>query len=254
MLPAKELTFIQHLGRITAGVGHCCGMRFIARPDVHQPDQIRDDILHQFGQHKCAPSQGLNAELLFKLKWLLTKEGYISENLVNKTAGMPSQATIYHHLGSFRQIYRMLGYHPRKGVFTQSVHRRQTYHIRDELIRQLKNFFPDRMRVLRSSARRRPELEFDSKHLVSISICRARRTRDGRLEWLFIPVPKNERDHAVLLCLLDESNTKRFMCYLLPSAKMSSRHFFKQDDPMLAAGIQVDDLSQTHRNVDLFKH
>jgi len=251
-LPVKQLTFIEKSGRVVAGVCHCCGARFLAPPDVDQPQQIRDDILNQLGQHKCVPNQGRDTELLRQLKWLLTKKGYLSEKLVRKTVGMPSLATIYHYLGSFRQIYRILGYRPRIGVFRGSEHRHQTYHVRDQLIHQLEVLFPDRIRVVHSHGKTRPELQLNGRHVISISICRARKTRTGQLQWVFHPVPKDEREHTMLLCLLDESNTKCVIYYLLPNAKMSSNHCFEQDDPMLAAGSRVPNLSQIPEIVDRF--
>jgi hypothetical protein len=241
---AKQLTFIEKSGRVAAGVCHCCGARFLAPPDTYQPQQIRDDILTQFGQHKCAPGQGRDPELLRKLKWLLTKKGYLSEELVKRTAGMPSLATIYHRFGRFERIYRILGYRPRSDVFTGSEHREQTYHVRDQLIHQLKVLFPNRIRVVHSQGKTRPEVQLNGGYRISISICRAKRKRDGALQWMFHPVPKDEREHFMLLCLLDESNTKCSIYYVLPSAKMGSNHSFKQDDPMLAKAIRVDDLSQ----------
>jgi len=251
-LRADQLTFIQKQGRIAAGVCHHCGTRFVAPPDLDQSDQVREDILNQFAQHKCAPNQGRDAELLRKLKWLLVKKGYLSENLVKRTAGMPSLITFYHHLGGFRRIYKILGYLPRTGVFTGSEHRQRTYHVRDQLIHRLEVLFPDRITVVHPRGKTRPVLQLDGASTISVSICRARRTRDGELQWVFHPLPKDERGHIMLLCLLDESNTKSLICYLLPTAKMASNHFFKQADPMLAAGIRVDDLSQLPAMVDRF--
>jgi hypothetical protein len=248
----RQLTFIEKSGRVAAGVCHCCGARFLAPPNTDQPQQIRDDILGQFGQHKCAPSQGRDPELLRKLKWLLTKNGYLSEKLVKKTPGMPSLATIYHRLGRFGRIYRILGYRPKSGVFTGSEHRKQTYQIRDRLIHQLEVLFPGRIRVVHSQGRTRPELQVNGGHLISISICRARRTRNGELQWAFHPVPKSEREHILLLCLLDETNIRCFICYVLPNAKMGSNHCFKQNDPMLASAIRVDDVSQIPEIIDRF--
>ena len=248
----RQLTFVDKSGRVAAGICHCCGTRFLAPPDTDQPQQIRDDILNQFGQHKCAPSQGRDPELLRKLKWLLTKKGYLSEKLVKETAGMPSLATIYHHFGGFGRIYRILGYRPRAGVFVGSEHREQTYRVRDQLIHQLEILFPGRIRVVHLHGKARPELQLNGRYLISISICRARRTRTGELQWVFHPIAKNSREYIVLLCLLDESNTKCFTGYVLPSARIGSNHSFRQDDPMLAPAIRVDDLSRLAEIVDRF--
>jgi len=83
----EKLTFVRKAGRVIAGVCHGCGTRFVPVPDICDEEQVRLQIVTEFGNHTCSAGQARDSELLNKLKWLLAKEGRLSERLVKRTGG-----------------------------------------------------------------------------------------------------------------------------------------------------------------------
>ena len=243
-LQVEKLTFVRKAGRVIAGVCHGCGTRFVPVPDICDEEQVRLQIVTEFGNHTCSTGQPRDSELLGKLKWLLAKEGRLSERLVKQTAGMPSLLTLHQHFGSFRRIYKRIGYEPRANVFTGSTHRRRTYQLRAELINQLSILFQGILSVYYSHGKTRPQVQLDPNVQISISICRSRATRTGELQWFFHPVPSHERENLLLVGLLDATNSTIATYHLLPDATQASKHAFKKGDAILAGGIPLTDLAQ----------
>jgi hypothetical protein len=243
----EKLTFVRKAGRVVAGVCHGCGTRFVAAPNIYDEEGIRLQIMTEFGNHTCSAAQPRDSELLSKLKWLLAKEGQLSERLVKQTAGMPSLLTLHHHFGSFRRIYKLIGYKPRANVFTGSNHRQHTYRLRAELINQLNTLFQGTLSVHYSNGNKRPQLQLGPNVTISISICRSRRTKRGDLRWFFHPVPPEERKNLLLLGLLDLTNGKLVAYHLLPDGTKKSKHTFKERDLLLAAGVALDNLADLYQ-------
>ena len=58
-------------------------------------------------------SKGItNDDLLEKLRGLLQNRGYLSGNLIDRTAEMPSRILYYNRFGSLRRAYELIGYTP----------------------------------------------------------------------------------------------------------------------------------------------
>ncbi|GMO20809.1 recombinase family protein [Bradyrhizobium sp. TM233] len=53
-------------------------------------------------------------EMLFRLRRTLLKEGKLSVGVINRTPGLPCSATCQAHFGSLRNLYRLLGYTPKR--------------------------------------------------------------------------------------------------------------------------------------------
>ncbi|WP_271541347.1 recombinase family protein [Bradyrhizobium sp. CCBAU 45321] len=53
-------------------------------------------------------------EMLFRLRRTLLKEGKLSVGIINRTPGLPCSATCQAHFGSLRNLYRLLGYTPKR--------------------------------------------------------------------------------------------------------------------------------------------
>jgi len=242
----EKLTFVSKAGRVIAGVCHGCGTRFVPAPDICDEERVRLQIMTEFGNHTCSAGQPRDSELLNKLKWLLAKEGRLSERLVKRTAGMPSLLTLHRHFGSFRRIYKLIGYKPRANVFIGSNHRQHTYHLRTQLINQLSTLFQGIISLHYSHGNTRPQLQLDPNFTISISICRSRRTKRGELQWFFHPVPPNESKNLLLLGLLDPTNSRFAAYHLLPDATKGSEHAFKKGTALLAAGIALDNLADLY--------
>lgn len=53
-------------------------------------------------------------EMLLRLRKTLLKEGRLSINIIDRTPGLPCVATCQTHFGSIRNLYRLLGYTPKR--------------------------------------------------------------------------------------------------------------------------------------------
>lgn len=53
-------------------------------------------------------------EMLLRLRKTLLKEGRLSINIIDRTPGLPCVATCQTHFGSMRNLYRLLGYTPKR--------------------------------------------------------------------------------------------------------------------------------------------
>jgi len=53
-------------------------------------------------------------EMLVRLRKTLVKEGRLSINIIDRTPGLPSVATCQIHFGTMRNLYRLLGYTPKR--------------------------------------------------------------------------------------------------------------------------------------------
>lgn len=53
-------------------------------------------------------------EMLLRLRKTLLKEGRLSTNIIDRTPGLPCVATCQTHFGSMRNLYRLLGYTPKR--------------------------------------------------------------------------------------------------------------------------------------------
>jgi DNA invertase Pin-like site-specific DNA recombinase len=54
------------------------------------------------------------AEMLIRLRKTLMKEGRLSVSIIDRTPGLPSVATCQTHFGSMRNLYRLLGFNPKR--------------------------------------------------------------------------------------------------------------------------------------------
>ncbi len=129
------------------------------------------------------------------------------------------------------------------GTFDKSDHRQHTQLIRQELINRLKAMFPQNVTVFRLARKMRLILRLDNQLRVSIVICPTARTSTGKLRWVLIPIPA-EREYATLLCRLNSKNDRFHSFYMFPRVDLLTYHRFKENDPWLASGKRLKDLSE----------
>lgn len=53
-------------------------------------------------------------EMLFRLRKALFREGRLTPTIIDRTPGLPCSATCQTHFGNFRNLYRLLGYTPKR--------------------------------------------------------------------------------------------------------------------------------------------
>jgi hypothetical protein len=116
----------------------------------------------QIKRRKWADRTWSDAELLGKLRWLLSRKGTLSQQLIDKTRGMPSVSTYFYRFGTARRMYGLIGYRPKEGTFNRSDHAINTKRLRRELAKELALLFPQNLKVRHFSTGKRATLLFDN--------------------------------------------------------------------------------------------
>jgi len=153
-------------------------------------------------------------EMLRQLRRLFTKKGYLSQDLLLKTPGMPAISTLHHHFGTYRQMYELVGYHvPDEDMFKGEQTRRSML-LRRRVIASIKALFPGHISITRVSATcSRSVLVIDG--LIKVSLLLARENHGLSKGWVVAPNP-NERDFITLVCTMSPDNCRVIGYYLLP--------------------------------------
>jgi len=182
-------------------------------------------------------------EILSRLRRLLKAKGRLTETLIKKARGMPSTNTLHNHFGSYRQMYEMVGYHlPAEDMF-KSEQLERTMGLRRRLVVQIKEMFPNNATVTHLPNHSRSILRLDDHVMVSILLCRTKRRNGGRLHWVVEP-NHAEREYITLVCKLNRSHDRICSYYLFPRMNGITSHRSFKNDPWLAGGIRLKDLSE----------
>jgi len=179
--------------------------------------------------------------ILTRVRALLTKEGRLSEMLMQKASGMPASHTIRAHFGSYRRLYETVGYKPQRRWMRMADAARNTIQLREELVTRLETMFPARLTVVRKHSAESPKFRIDGKLVVSLMICRSVRTPRGNIRWNMPPVSSTG---PVLLCKLDAANSSVEGFHLLPHLELRRYHRLKEQDSVMSNGWRLQDLSQ----------
>ena len=184
-----------------------------------------------------------DSDILDKLRCLLEKKGHLSQQLIDRTPGMPCSGAILNHFGCLLHAYQLIGYTCRERDIQASATNKRTRRLRDELIEKLLKMFPSNLSICRFSDSRRVNVYMDGSLPISVLVCRTVRTPLRNLRWQLIPA-KNERENVTLLCRLNTANDDFHSLYVLPSIGRPSHYRLRENDPWLSLGVHLENLSQ----------
>lgn len=191
-------------------------------------------------------------EILSRLKRLFKAKGRLSERLILDARGMPTTSTLHRRFGSYRQIYKMVGYHfPPEDVFKSCERWDRTMRLRRKVVRQILEMFPNRVSVTHLPGRSRSILKLADGTMTSVLLCRTTRQWQRRLQWLVIPNPA-EHEFVTLLCRLNPRHDRIDSYYVFPS-RYVRYHRLHKDDPWLAEGIKLNSLSEFLATVETIR-
>jgi DNA invertase Pin-like site-specific DNA recombinase len=173
-------------------------------------------------------------ELRDKLKALLARKGFLSQNLIRQTKGMPGSATYFYRFGPLHKIYRMVGYTPAPGTFERAIARGRTQRLRAGLIRQIEALFQDEVETFRLPRKHRQILRI-AGHVLSINLCRSTQTAAHTSCWVLEPV-LSENNNKTLLCRLNHTNDGFLDFHLLPRIDYLKQTMFTEKHNLLAQG------------------
>jgi DNA invertase Pin-like site-specific DNA recombinase len=185
-----------------------------------------------------------DAEILRKIRRLLRAKGRLTERLILKARGMPSTSTLHNHFGSYRNMYKLIGYEiPEEDLFG-SARAEGSMRLRRRVVRKISDLFPNNVTVTHLPHRSRSILCIDNQFTVSVLLCRIEHGIPGeRPRWIVQPNPP-ERDFITLLCRLDD-NRKRIISYhLFADMRLPGKtHCSYKGDAWLRTGVKLANLS-----------
>jgi hypothetical protein len=188
-----------------------------------------------------------DAELLKKLRRLLTRKGRLSETLVLETRGMPGTTTLKARFGSTRKAFEAAGFHVGDVDLPTTEKFERSRRLRRKLVADLKNTFPNNVVVTHLPNKTRSVLRIDDTFMVSILLCAYRR-RYGRIYWKVEPNAV-EREFITLVCPINTDNKMTPPYYVFSQRDGIKRHDTYTGDPWLRTGIRLTSLSQFYEVV-----
>ncbi len=168
-------------------------------------------------------------QLLERLKPVLKAHGKLNFDIIQNSRLCPSGYTYYQRFGGLLNVYARLGYSTPE-LSAQATSRQRMMLIRNDLIKNFVEGFPDQIQEARVSKRFRAMLRYcRTGLLISVVIARHCPTGRGKSRWL-VETPKSERKRMTVLALLGEQNT----------SIESLRVFSKMDFKRLSIHVRAD--------------
>jgi DNA invertase Pin-like site-specific DNA recombinase len=178
-----------------------------------------------------------NEELLNRLRALLAFAGRLSPRLIEESDDIPSPSTFVHRFGGLRRAYELIGY-DRNFKFIDLRGRIQL--LREELLKRIREMFPDRVSIVRPGLKWRSRLQLSNGLTVSVLVARSVRPWKTAL-WRILPVPQ-ESEFVTLLARLDDSNRSFLDYHVFPDVDRRTRFDISVNDPWLNRGQPLSDL------------
>ena len=190
-------------------------------------------------------------EILRKLRRLLASKGYLSESLILRTSGMPAAATLHKHFGTYRQLYKAVGYQLPSHDLYHGKLAEPSLRLRRKLVKQLGETFPERVKVTTLPHSGRSILEIDHSFKVSVLLCVSYQRAGGQRFWIVRPTPA-EREHITLLCKISPGKNRIASYHLLPRVDIPGKsvktHLYN-DHPSLRGSVPLQKLSEFYSAV-----
>ena len=190
-----------------------------------------------------------NEDLLAQLRLFLSREGMLSEHMIECSRELPSVRTYVTRFGSMTRVYELIGYdfsghiftHPKmREIMWKSRLRREM--LRRRLLRDVCKLYRSEAKVIRKGPIDRPVLSFNDGLRISVLICPFTRTPLGYQRWR-LPQLRAAQSQVTLLCMCNETNDGFQEFYLVPSVGRSRCCVVKRHDKRLKLGTPVSELS-----------
>jgi DNA invertase Pin-like site-specific DNA recombinase len=175
---------------------------WVVRTNAFAP--IIDEHTFTVAQELIAHSKS-DRYLLDCLRFLLSTEGSLGRWEIRTTPGVPCEETYVNRFGSLRKAFALVGFERRDLTKAyQTVHRLKR--LRSEVVRNLLNRFPKKVRLQQESRQQRPILHFGGAPPLLVVVCKSLTLRNGEQRWILSAHIKWK--HPVLLCRCNCTNTE----------------------------------------------
>ncbi len=196
-------------------------------------------------------------KILKKMRRLLRSKGYLSVGLIDRTSGMPASDTLSRHFGTYRQLYKAVGYQLPPYDLYHGAAAEPSMRLRRALVKQLSEMFPEHVMVTSVPQSGRSILEIDHSFMVSVLLCRTYQCVGKPTHWVVRRLTSAERWHITLLCKVSQDKRHIESYYLVPKVDIPGRTRKTRlcnDDPLLSGGIRLQNLSGFYAAVNALRH
>jgi DNA invertase Pin-like site-specific DNA recombinase len=181
-------------------------------------------------------------ELLSQLRVLLASKGRLSLTIIKNSTEAVSPGTYRKRFGSLRNLYKLIGYN-NPVEFGRVDTRNRTRALREELLTQIAEAFPNNVSIVRPGVHWRSRLRFPNGLIVSVLVARSVRPWKDTLGWLIDPVQR-ERKFITLLARLDISNCSFLDLHVFPNIDRRKRFHISLSDSWLNRGKRLSNISR----------
>jgi len=199
--------------------------------------RVFDDAQQRFTGQTLYKTDG---DLLNELRSAWTKNGSLSERLLNSSPELSSSSAYRYRFGSLTHAFDLIGYvGSRKAGITA---RHQGMELREWLMNNIVRMGHGEIRVTRLDHRVRPRLQLKDGSLAAVYVVRSSRSLMGQLRWMFNAHP-DDCDLLTLIARLDPDNRWFQDFYLLPNLRDCTLITLKPEDTMLRKGRRLFSLA-----------
>ncbi len=177
-------------------------------------------------------------EILRRLKVLLRTKGKLTEKLIANTRNMPTLSTYRWRFGTWRQLYKQIGYDAPSASFSKVDSRTVTLRLRTALLARIAALFPERVTLFRLPRRMRSLIRLDNYLSISLLICPSLPTKKGEFEWKLNPIPF-EQGYISLLGRLNRGNTDFHSFYVFREMDKLKQCKLKESNPWWTTGTRL---------------
>jgi DNA invertase Pin-like site-specific DNA recombinase len=181
-------------------------------------------------------------ELLDDLRKVLATEGRLSLTVIKNSLDIASPSTYRNRFGSLRNSYRLIGY-TNPGQFDKVDARIRTTSMRENLVGQIAEAFPNDFSIIRRGGRWRTRLRASGGLIVSVLVARSERVWKQTRRWIIDPV-RRERKFVTLLARLDASNHSFLDFHIFPNIDRPKRFQIPLNNSWLNRGKRLSALPQ----------
>lgn len=187
-----------------------------------------------------------NAQLIERVRAILKEYGRLSMKILAQHPAGPLPSACRKRFGSLAKLYELVGYVSRKMPAMDL--RNALYAMRKSLLDELVSMFPGQLKAVkpvRSSQRFRwrTMLRHRTGLMISVRVCRHMWIPTKYQQWV-IEHHGNENRFVTLLVLLNSDNTMIDRFVVVPRISFRRRFSIGANDPLLATGVPITDLSQ----------
>jgi len=228
-------------GRLCAPTLRLPKSKWIVKPAAFDP--IVDPVIFAEAQ-KILVGRTVNQsdeEMLNRLSALATSKGRLTLRLIEASDEIASSTTYRRRFGSLRRACQLIGY-SRPEQFVRSDRYCRTIGLREELVANIVEMFPNEVSIVRRGGTRRPQLRLSNGLVVSTLLARSRRIRSNALRWMIDPA-WDERQCVTLLARLHEDNCSFLDFHVLPGVDRPKVFRLSLSDAWLSRGERLSELS-----------